>query len=139
MAKRCKTFDHTADIGLAATADTLGELFEAMAEGLAELICPIAQVEPRQKRQIRAEAEDIEALAVDFLSQVMVTIETERFAIAAVAVEEIDHTHVRARIVGEPLDPARHELDTEVKAVTYHQLSVVCDAGRWMARVILDV
>ena len=34
MSKTCTTFDHTADVGLAARADTLAELFEALAEGL---------------------------------------------------------------------------------------------------------
>ena len=30
MGKHCETFDHTADVGLSARADTLGELFEAL-------------------------------------------------------------------------------------------------------------
>ena len=54
MAKHCETFDHTADLGLQARADTLGELFEALAEGLADEICP--------RRQVRAAA--VRAIAV---------------------------------------------------------------------------
>jgi len=139
MAKRCETFDHTADVGLAASADTLGELFEALGEGLAEVICPIEQVQARQGREIAVQAEDVEALAVDFLTKIMVTIETDGFVVAAVRVGSAAENEVTGFLAGEPYDPARHEFDTEVKAVTYHQLRVARDGEKWTARVILDI
>jgi len=139
MAKRCETFDHTADVGLAASGDSLAELFEALAEGLADLICPTGQVEARQVRAVHVEAEDLEALAVDFLTEVMVTIESRRFVLAKAVVTDVSRTSVDAELAGEALDPARHEFRTEVKAVTYHQLHVAQQDGRWTARVILDI
>jgi SHS2 domain-containing protein len=41
---------------------------------------------------------------------------------------------------GEPLDPARHVLLHEVKAITYHELKVepTPDSG-WLAEVIVDI
>ncbi len=139
MAKRYQTFEHTADIGLLGEADSLGELFEALAEGLADLICPRQQVAVEATRVVCIEAEDVEALAVDFLSEVMLALEMEHFAIAAVSVRQIDATSVTAELAGEPLDPARHQLETEVKAVTYHELTVTESDGRWTGRVILDI
>lgn len=139
MVKHCETFDHTADIGLACSGDTLGELFEAMGEGLADLICPRDQVAPNQTRRFRVEGEDVEALAVDFLGRVMVIIQTDRFVVAGVEVRGITETAVEAQLTGEPLDTDRHELHTEVKAVTYHQLRVARDNERWTGRVILDI
>ena len=139
MAKQCTTFDHTADVGLEAQADTLGELFEALAEGLADVICPRGQVRVAETREIDVSAEDVEALAVDFLWQVMDTIQAERKAVAAVTVDEIDRTHVSATVQCEDLDPARHEIEAEVKAVTYHELSIQQDDDQWIGRVILDL
>ena len=139
MAKHCETFDHTADVGLAARADTLGELFEALAEGLADLICAREQVAPAQQRVVSVQAEDLEALAVDFLSAVRAVMQTGRFAVAAVSVNKIDEGAVEAVLLGEPYDPNQHELATEVKAVTYHQLKITREGGAWVGRVILDV
>jgi SHS2 domain-containing protein len=139
MAKHCETFDHTADVGLAAEGDTLAELFEALAEGLADYICPRAQVVPRQTRRIHVRSEDVEALAVDFLCEVMVALESDKFAIASVKVTDANDSAVSAGLAGEPVDPARHEFHTEVKAVTYHRLSVRQADGRWTGRVILDI
>jgi SHS2 domain-containing protein len=36
-------------------------------------------------------------------------------------------------------DPQRHPIDTEIKAVTYHQLRIEQREARWEARVIFDL
>ena len=41
---------------------------------------------------------------------------------------------------GEPLDPARHALMREMKAITYHELKVEPQPdGGWLAEVIVDI
>lgn len=146
MAKHFRTLDHTADVGLAARADTLGELFEALAEGMCDLICPRGQVTAAASRKIAVQAEDVEALAVDFLAKVLWTIQTEHFAVAAVRVVNCDlptgqagRMSVAAELAGEPYRPDRHELTGEIKAVTYHQLKVAREGAEWVARVFLDL
>ena len=139
MARHCTTFDHTADVGLAATADTLGELLEALAMGVVEVVCDPRQVRPVRKRPVAVQAEDVEALAVDFLSAVLWAVQTDRFLVASVDVTAVSDNAVEAELSGEQYDPARHELKTEVKAVTYHQLQVARAAEGWTGRVILDL
>ena len=39
----------------------------------------------------------------------------------------------------QPLDPARHSLGNEVKAITYHGLRVEPTADGWLAEVIVDI
>ena len=49
---------------------------------------------------------------------------------------------VRAELWGEEIDPARHDLLADVKAVTMHRLFVGRDPGEggaWRARVVLDI
>jgi len=139
MARHCETFEHTADIGLAGRGDTLGELFEALAEGLADLICPREQVAQRQTRSLHVRAEDVEALCVDFLVAVMSVLQVDRFVVSGVRVTEASPGSVAAELRGEAYDPARHEWAGEVKAVTYHQLRVAREGGAWVGRVIVDV
>jgi SHS2 domain-containing protein len=139
MAKHCETFDHTADVGLSARADTLGELMEALAEGLCDVVCDRSRVEPVERRRLRVAAEDTEALAVDFLAKVLLTLQADRFLIAQVRVEQAGETALAAELAGQTYDPNRHEIRTEVKAVTYHQLSIVRDGAGWAGRVILDL
>jgi SHS2 domain-containing protein len=139
MTKSCTTFDHTADVGLEGRGDTLGELFEALAEGLARYICPSPAITSREVRRITVQAEDSEVLAVDFLWEVMCLVQHGRFVVSTASVLEIDGHRLTADLSGEPYDPERHDLACEVKAVTYHGLRVAEENGRWVGRVILDL
>jgi SHS2 domain-containing protein len=40
---------------------------------------------------------------------------------------------------GEPIDPSRHQIDDEVKAITWHALKVEQEGEEWTADVIIDV
>ncbi len=139
MAKHCKTFEHTADVGLEARADSLGELFEAMGEGLANVICPRQAVKKQKTLQIQVESENVESLLVDFLAELLGLFNLEKFLISGIKVKRIDEISVAGEVVGEPYDPTRHELGDEIKAVTYHQLKVARQGDEWTGRVILDV
>ena len=139
MAGHCETFDHTADVGLAARADSPEELLEALVECMCDQVCPRKNVAPDSKRTIAVAAPDFEALTVDFLEAVLGAIQTDHFAVAAVKVTSITQTSVAAELLGADLDPQRHEILTEIKAVTYHELEAVERGGQWTARVILDL
>jgi len=144
MARHCETFEHTADVGLSAWGDSLGELLAALAEGLTDVICDRRAVGSGQVRSIHVEAEDVESAAVDFLSQVLYAFDADGFLAREATIEAVvaaadARTNIRAELAGEPYDPDRHEIKTEVKAVTYHQLKIAPQGRRWQGRVILDL
>lgn len=139
MSKHCTTFEHTADLGLEARADSLGELFEALGEGLAEQICRRQAVAAREHKSLLVRAENLEDLLHDFLGELLGLFHLELFLAREVKVERIDERAVEAVAGGETYDPARHELDTEIKAVTYHHLKVAREGDQWIGRVVLDI
>ena len=46
---------------------------------------------------------------------------------------------LHGELTGEAIDPARHELRADVKAVTKHLYEVRLNGGQWKARVVLDI
>jgi len=108
-------------------------------EFLAEVRRALADPGPSPARTALVRAEGWEDLLHDWLSCLLHSFLQDGFIAATITVEELDSTHLRARLVGEKLDYKRHNFETEIKAVTYHQLSVTCENGRWQARVIFDV
>jgi len=138
MSRSWRTFDHPSDLGLEARADTLGELFEALAEGLAAQLCRRG-AQGEVTVPVGAASEDVEALLVDFLGELLKLFHVDRFVPARIRVRRCDETSVRASVDGETYDPARHELGPEIKAVTYHQLKVAREGECWTGRVILDL
>jgi len=134
-----REIEHTADIGIEVEADTAHELFRRAGLALLSLMVGLEGVESREEREEMVQAEGWEDLLHDWLSRLLHHFLQEGFIAAKITIDELDATHIRARLGGEKLDYERHNFETEIKAVTYHQLSVTCENGRWLARVIFDV
>jgi len=130
---------HTADVGFEVEAPTMAALFERAALGLSAAIAELDGVRARERRPVEVRAEERTALLHDFLHAILLLAQVDGFLISAVEVQQVDERSVRAVVLGEPMDPGRHCLHGEVKAVTWHGLTVApADAG-WQARVLLDV
>jgi SHS2 domain-containing protein len=130
---------HTADVGFEVEGATLAECFERAALGLACALVEVDGIVPRARREVAVVAEDRVALLHDFLHALLLLAQVDGFLVEGVEVTAIDEGAVRAVVEGEPLDPVRHRLHGEVKAVTWHGLSVERRGAAWRARVILDV
>jgi SHS2 domain-containing protein len=132
-------FDHTADLGLRIHAPDLNALFADGGRALLSVIVskPDA-VESRDRLTVHVAGTDLEYLFVDWLDELLFLFESKRF-LAREFETELDDTGLSAIVRGEPCDPARHVLAHEVKAVTYHGLTVEQSADGWRAEVILDI
>ena len=137
---RYRVFDHTADIGLEVEAPTLPELFEAAARALFDQITDVDAVRPLETREVSAEASGTEELLVRWLSELIFLHDAEGVLFSRFEVRSLTPTRVTAGVAGEPFDRARHPVKTEVKAVTYHQVSVDEQPdGTHVARFVVDV
>jgi SHS2 domain-containing protein len=134
-----REIEHTADLGIEVEAETPNELFHRAGLAIFSLMVSLEGVEAREAREETVQAEGWEDLLHDWLSRLLHSFLQDGFIAATITIEELDSTHLRSRLLGEKLDYKRHNFETEIKAVTYHQLSVTCENGRWRARVIFDV
>jgi SHS2 domain-containing protein len=132
-------FEHTADLGLRATAPDLDTLFAEMAACLVSaMVEEPASVQPAQEVQIEVQGTDRDYLLFDWLKELLLLFETDQVLFAAFDVKVSDDG-VTATVRGERYDPARHVLAHEVKAITYHELKVEVAEGGWLAEVIVDI
>lgn len=134
-------FDHTADVGLLVTAPTVEQLFEEAGRALTSLIVEDpGAIEPRETTAIELEAGSVDELFVEWLRELIFRFEVEHLLFGEFSVRIADgHRRLQAECRGERADWTRHQPDTEVKGVTYHQLEVSRTEAGWRARVILDV
>lgn len=137
--KAYHTFDHTADLGLAITGASAEELFVNAAMAVFDLITDLARVEPREIRRIVVEGESPEDLLINFLREVLYLYNGERWLMKEIRMSRFGDAALEAEARGEPLDPQKHEICKEIKAVTYHQAEVHRTPEGWTARVIFDV
>jgi SHS2 domain-containing protein len=134
-----ETFEHTADLGLRARAPDLDTLFAEMAQALfSAVVDDLTTVEPRRRVDVHLAADDREYLLFDWLRALMAHFETERLLLSRFECHVTD-AGLNGSACGEPLDPARHALGHEVKAITYHGLRIKQTADGWLAEVIVDI
>jgi SHS2 domain-containing protein len=131
--------DHTADVGYRLVAPTLAELFAVAGRALFDAITELDSIQLQFERKIEVEAGDVEALFAAWLSELNYRCITDLELYGEFLIEEILPTAVRATVRGEKIDPARHVIQTEIKAVTYHELYVRQVENGWEAQVIFDV
>jgi SHS2 domain-containing protein len=133
-----REIEHTGDVGIEIEADSRAELFRRAAIAIARLMVDTADVRAAEGRNLSISATDDTDLMHDMLSDLLRKFVVDGFIWSAAAVEEAG-TGLRVRLFGERFDPGRHEFHREIKAVTYHELAVRNEHGRWFARVIFDV
>lgn len=130
--------EHTADVGVRAFGDDVRELFSNAARGMFSLICASGEIRPVETREIELAEEDPAYLLADWLEELLFRFSVDRFLFADFQ-GEVGDGRVVGKALGETYDPGRHELDTEIKAVTYHGLKVERSGDIWTAEVIFDI
>jgi SHS2 domain-containing protein len=134
-----EVFEHTADVGLRVRAGDLNELFAEAALGYFSLVAAnLDSVRPVQEVAFKITGNRLDDLLFDWLAELLYTFDTKHLLLSHFDVKTTD-TGLEATARGEPVDPERHELDMEIKAITYHGLIVERDAGGWLAEVIVDL
>jgi SHS2 domain-containing protein len=134
-----ETFDHTADLGLRIRAASLDTLFGEAAQALfATIVTDLATVRPVVVRELTLPADDRDLLLFDWLNHLLAWWDTEHLLFGKFEVR-VNDQGLAGTAWGEPLDRARHQLEHEVKAITYHGLRVEPADGGWLAEVIVDI
>jgi len=128
--------EHTADIGLRARGGTLEELFQNATRGLLEIL-GAAGAAGSKEEEILVEADDRAALLVHFLDELIYLVDGRGARIAGTAVRFDGPTRLRARVTWTPSEDALE--GTELKAATFHQLSLEERGSGYESTVFFDV
>lgn len=135
--------EHTADVAVEASGESMGAAFAAVADGLAAAMCdewPDA-TDPNagERRPVTVEAENPEAALYDYLDELIY----ERDVRSVLPVDneatvrsEGETWRVAASYRGVPLAAVTAR---EIKAVTYSEMELVETTDGWAAYVVFDV
>jgi SHS2 domain-containing protein len=132
-------FEHTADLGLRVRASDLNTLFAEAAECLFSAVLEdIGSVKPDIAITVEIAGTDREFQLFDWLRDLLMRCDTDHMVFGKFEVSLRDDG-LTGTAWGEPIDPDRHQLAHEVKAITYHGLKVEQTADGWLAEVIVDI
>jgi len=138
--KKFKFFEHTADIKFRAYGSTLKEAFENSALAMFNAMSE-SKILGRIKKKIKVSGHDLESLLYNFLEELLFLLDTESFFLSSCKVK-IDNKNkknlkLEAMLLG---DKAKnYSISLDVKAVTYHEMFVKKQKGKFIIQAVLDV
>jgi SHS2 domain-containing protein len=131
--------NHTSDLGLKVYAESLSELFSAAGQALMKLMVNLDSVKPLEKRNLKVQADEIDLLFREWLSELLALFHNEEFLVSRIAKVRLNNSQISALVYGEKFDRIRHKIRRELKSITYHQLGVKFDGKRYIGTFIIDV
>ena len=132
-------FPHEADMGIRGIGDSKEQAFEQAALALSAVITDPAKISHDEQMEISCQAPDDELLLVDWLNALIYEMATRKWLFGRFEVHIKDHK-LTARVWGEPMNAAKHQLAVEIKGATYTTLRVAqASNGEWIAQCVVDV
>ena len=132
-------FEHTADIGVRVRGATLSDLFVNAARAMYEALGELKKTGDRKQKTVELPAATLEDLLHDWLAELLFEIEANHVLYDEMKIAIVPG-RLTASLSGGSVDFARSHTNEEIKAVTYHQLSVEqLPDQSWRATVIFDV
>ena len=135
--------EHSGDLKIRAQGRDFLEALANASEGMMNQIVPLGEVEEREERPVEAQGDDDPAQAVAFLNELLFLTYARHWLPRRVrTMTRCTKTGCRvieAVVAGEPCDPARHRFKYEIKAVTYHDLSVRREGGVTTIQFVCDL
>jgi len=132
-----------ADAEFRAWGKDLPEVFTAAADAtLNVMLRDLRELEGRECRKIELENADADMLLVDLLQELIYYKDAETLLLRVTEArvrEEAGLYRLSATAVGEAIDPQRHDLGVDVKAVTLHRYALDRTADGWSVYAILDI
>lgn len=125
---------HTADWALTVWAPELSELLQQAARGMYALMHARLQAEPRETYRFEIAAPDRETLLVTFLAELLYFTQRDNVGFDHFDLDQ-NGERLRAEVAGAPIE----KIAKEIKAVTYHNLTVRETERGLEATIVFDV
>ncbi|MBN1825633.1 MAG: archease [Candidatus Eisenbacteria bacterium] len=129
---------HDADLRLRLRAPDPESLFLAAARAVVAASVE-GTLSGTDRRRVALSEPDRESLLVAWLNEILYLVSSGGFLPAGVEGLRLGGGDLSAELIGGPPDPSRHRFLREIKAATFHDLSVVKTGSVWSATVLFDV
>lgn len=129
--------EHTADVKFRAEGLSIEEMFSFAAEAMNDTIRGDIKILEQRAVTFDVEGKDVEELLYNFLEEFLFLLDSEDFLVARIDEISVSDNKLKAVVVGD--DAKNYKFTNDVKAVTYSEMSVKEEDGKFVCEVVLDV
>jgi len=137
--KKYNLTDHTADFGIQVFGSDSQALFTNAALALFDVITETDALKGHEACNITAPGADWADLMVNWLREILYLWNGKERLVKSIRILSLSENKISAKIFFDAYIPHMHTINTEIKAVTYHQIQVKSSPSGWEARVIFDI
>ncbi len=140
MSSKHTYLSHTADIAFDVEADSLEELFIESFRGWLNTVIEDIDLKSDSQFEINLSADSIEQLLVDFLNEVNFLLTVKNILCVEAESLKINKEKISLNAVMKIRKLKDVSLlKEEIKSVTYHQMEIRNEDGRYFVRVVFDI
>lgn len=142
--KKYRYIDHTADAKFESYGKTIEEAYENATLAMINITVDPKTIDPKITKDISIKSENQGSLLYDWLEKIITLIELEGYLPAKIKVKKIkkkeDYYVLVATIYGDTYRQ-KYELKTEVKAITYNDMTIKKDKknNTWKITAVVDI
>ncbi len=134
-----KIIDHTADLGIIVKGVDEKDVFIRAAYAMTDLMVEGDISKKTVIKDVSLQGEDFPDLMVRWLGEILYLFDGEKLLVNSIEIKSISPTKLRSTLTLTSFDPEHLQVKREIKAVTYHQISVDKVNDGWQARIIFDI
>lgn len=129
------------DVCVRARGRTMEKAFADMAIGAFNVVTPIEKIKPMIEKRVRIEAEDAVSLLYEWIESLIILFDSEMmvFSDFDIRITTNEKFSLSGTMRGEKIDPARHDVHSHIKAVTYHLMKIEKQGNDFVVQAILDL
>jgi SHS2 domain-containing protein len=131
--------DHTADLGIIIEGTDEKDLFIRAAYAMTDLMVKGDISRKPVIKDVSLQGEDFPDLMVKWLGEILYLFHGEKLLVHSIKIKSISPITLRSTLTFTSFEPEHHQVKREIKAVTYHQISVDKTKDGWQARIIFDI
>lgn len=134
--------DHPADIAVEIKAESIEKLFEIAAEAWKSSALESVSTESPFELHINIESLTMEELLVEFLSELNFILFSRRLVFSKIknlSIIQDSTLRLQSVIYFEDFNPLKHQIKAEIKAITFHQMSIEKTDSGFFTRMIFDI
>ena len=131
--------DHTADFGLRVKGSDPADLFAKSGLAMFDVLTDISVLKGSKVQTVRVDGDGWSDLMVNWLRELLYLWAGEEKLVSSIEIVSLSETSLTAMVTYDNFLPEKHPIESEIKAVTYHQLQVSPVGDGWEAQIIFDV
>lgn len=132
--KNYEILDHPSDVRVRAFGNTKEELFLNAMEGMNAVLKPDL-LKKTTNRRVVVNSYDLNALLVDFLSEVLYLSQVNKEIYTDVVFDKFSDKELEGELKGNKVE----SFNEDIKAVTYHNLKIEKKRNGFQAVILLDI